>query len=194
MPPHIRLEVYEAMADYLESGEVPELKPRAQMVFDILRPLLEEMKISDKPARPVQMEFSFVSDNETEREEIPFEEIESTWKSICVPVGLPVPRLLSAQRRAKLRVRWGQWRQSGNPLDVFRKTCQTISQTPFLCGENATNWKATFDWVIQNDRNWLKILEGNYEKSNTCNYGIDTSARRFIAGSTNPVLARKSCI
>jgi replicative DNA helicase len=33
-------------------------------------------------------------------------------------------------------------------------------ETPFLCGEGGRGWKADFDWLIANDRNMIRGLEG----------------------------------
>jgi len=34
-----------------------------------------------------------------------------------------------------------------------------MSKSPFLTGDG---WKVSFDWLIENDTNYLKTLEGNY--------------------------------
>jgi len=40
-----------------------------------------------------------------------------------------------------------------------------IESTPFLRGENNQKWKADFDWIIENDTNYIKVLEGKYGSS-----------------------------
>ena len=37
-----------------------------------------------------------------------------------------------------------------------------ISESDFLQGNNS-NWKITFDWLIENDTNILKVCEGQYD-------------------------------
>jgi hypothetical protein len=44
----------------------------------------------------------------------------------------------------------------------FRQAVRLASRTPFLRGENERGWKASFDWLIRNDENYLKVLEGQY--------------------------------
>src|SRR5580704_12891005 len=46
--------------------------------------------------------------------------------------------------------------------------------TPFLCGEGPGGWCANFDWLIANDTNYLKILEGRYDSGP----GISSSGER----------------
>lgn len=44
----------------------------------------------------------------------------------------------------------------------FMKVLESIKISPHLKGDNPRNWKVTFDWIIENDKNYLKIIEGNY--------------------------------
>ena len=37
-----------------------------------------------------------------------------------------------------------------------------MTEIPFLEGQNDRGWVATFDWIIANDNNAVKVLEGNY--------------------------------
>ena len=33
----------------------------------------------------------------------------------------------------------------------------------FLTGKNDRGWKMTLDWLIENDTNWVKVMEGKYD-------------------------------
>lgn len=48
-------------------------------------------------------------------------------------------------------------------LEEFRRAVNKAAHNVFLCGGGRTGWKATFDWFIENDRNYAKVLEGNYD-------------------------------
>jgi hypothetical protein len=37
------------------------------------------------------------------------------------------------------------------------------ASTPFCLGSNDRGWRVTFDWLIENDKNISKLLEGNYD-------------------------------
>ena len=38
-----------------------------------------------------------------------------------------------------------------------------MQESKFLKGESKRGWKASFDWVFENDKNWVKVWEGNYD-------------------------------
>lgn len=44
----------------------------------------------------------------------------------------------------------------------FLKVLEKIKCSPHLKGDNNGSWKVTFDWVFENDKNYVKIIEGNY--------------------------------
>ena len=46
--------------------------------------------------------------------------------------------------------------------DGFEQIFEAVASSPFLRGER-TKWKASFDWVICNNANYCKVLEGRYE-------------------------------
>ena len=48
----------------------------------------------------------------------------------------------------------------------WRIAIDKILESKFLLGEK-TDWKATFDWFIKEDLNFIKILEGNYAGSDS---------------------------
>ena len=46
--------------------------------------------------------------------------------------------------------------------DNLIKAIDIASISKFLTGENDTNWKMDFDWLIKNETNITKVLEGKY--------------------------------
>lgn len=93
------------------------------------------------------------------------------WNRIVAPAGLPRVEALSPARRKLVlaRIAEAQHRadRGGESVEDFLSyVFTTISESPFLRGMRPTpshpNFKATFDWVIKNDTNALKIREGNY--------------------------------
>jgi len=45
----------------------------------------------------------------------------------------------------------------------WRRLVNKILRSNFLCGDNDRNWTITFDWIITNSTNWVKVMEGNYD-------------------------------
>lgn len=64
---------------------------------------------------------------------------------------------ITPERRVKINKRL-----AGGFSDRFDDILSAISQQPFLVGENDRGWTVTFDWLIENDTNYVKILEKRY--------------------------------
>lgn len=91
-----------------------------------------------------------------EKESIPFSDIQEMFNRICV--SFPSIRTLSKGRKDKVRIRWGEIKS----LDTFEQLCNRMEESSFLKGKNDRGWKASFDWLLENDNNWVKVIEGNY--------------------------------
>lgn len=92
----------------------------------------------------------------------PYQDIADLWNSVCST--LPKIKSLNDNRRAKIRNRLGE--MSANPdtwLDRVRELFERVAASDFLCGSNSNGWTATFDWVFENGKNWVKVVEGNYD-------------------------------
>jgi hypothetical protein len=76
------------------------------------------------------------------------------WNSI---VKEPKVLKVSKARETKCRLRLKE-RDVAGWMEVFK----VVSREPFLRGENNRGWCADFDWIIANDTNALKVLEGKY--------------------------------
>jgi hypothetical protein len=85
------------------------------------------------------------------------------WNDTCGPLGLPTVRELSADRLTKVRARLKE-----HPKVFFwNDVLAGIEKSTFLRGLSGRNgdhkgWKASFDWLIENPTNCLKIAEGQY--------------------------------
>lgn len=77
--------------------------------------------------------------------------------------GLSKCKLLNESRKSKLILRWKvpMFRES------FKDAIDKVKASSFCVGKNTSGWKATFDWFIHNDENWLKALEGKYDDKPT---------------------------
>jgi len=65
---------------------------------------------------------------------------------------------LSSKRRTKLISRI---KNDNNYNKRFIECLKKIKESDFLSGKNG-GWKATFDWLIDNDTNYIKVLEDTY--------------------------------
>lgn len=99
-----------------------------------------------------------------QRKEIvyPYQDIADLWNGICS--SLPKIKSLNDSRRTKIRARLSEF--GGDPsswLGRVRNLFERVSASDFLCGQNKNNWIATFDWIFENGKNWVKVEEGNYD-------------------------------
>lgn len=75
--------------------------------------------------------------------------------------GLPEAKALSKDRLRKCQARLRN--NNGTFLSEWTKAVERAAVLPFCCGDGGQGWKVTFDWMITNDTNYLKILEGKYD-------------------------------
>lgn len=78
---------------------------------------------------------------------------------------LPMVVTFNEKRKQKLATRWEEFKKIGEPQEVWQKLIDIIKNSKFLLGE-AGDWKCSFDWLIDNSTNWLKVYEGHYNNSN----------------------------
>lgn len=87
--------------------------------------------------------------------------------------GLAKVRMLSAKRVEKCALRAAEMGGASglpqSPDAVFADVCKKVAASPFLNGENDRGWKCSFDWLMENDTNWVRAYEGYYDKAKTKN-------------------------
>ena len=93
---------------------------------------------------------------------IPNEYLES-WNKLLSP-----KIQMTKSRELKLRSRMTN---NSDFLKKFKMCLLKIKQSDFLSGR-VKDWKATFDWLIINDNNFLKVLEGNYDNNKKGNIEV----------------------
>jgi len=86
------------------------------------------------------------------------EQILLTWNDFAESNQLPKIKSITKPRKNKLAIRL---KEGFNIVEVLKM----VGQSDFLKGVNKNNWNITFDWIIENESNYVKIIEGNYTKS-----------------------------
>lgn len=113
-------------------------------------------------------------EKEKEKDKEKDKEIEKVYNSLADAVRafnsqlsekLPMVVTFNENRKQKLATRWEEFKKVGNPQEVWQKLIEIIKNSNFLLGE-AGDWKCSFDWLIANSTNWLKVYEGHYNNSN----------------------------
>lgn len=90
---------------------------------------------------------------------IDFNLILETWNRFAFKFNKPQIKELSKSRKNKIRTRSAE-----NDFDVYKILVEATKQD-FLLDKS---W-FTFDWMIENDKNYVKVLEGNYKTKETTN-------------------------
>ena len=88
----------------------------------------------------------------------PHEKIKNLYNSICI--SLPKTKAISERRKKHLKARWKQFNYE---LATFEAIFKKAEASDFCKGKNERGWKVDFDWLIKNDSNMLKVLEGKYD-------------------------------
>lgn len=90
-----------------------------------------------------------------EEEKNNYQEIADYWNS---KDSLAKIRSLTSRRKLQLAVRLKETAFQTKWKEIIDR----ISMTPFCTGDNDRNWKADFDWLIKNEDNYTKVIEGKY--------------------------------
>ena len=96
------------------------------------------------------------------KEQIDFALVRRMWNE-SMKNKVPKVQALSESRKEKIRLRvaeMGGWAEAER---IFRDCFDKVNQSDFCNGENDNKWVATFDWFFANDKNWIKVIEGNYD-------------------------------
>jgi len=96
-----------------------------------------------------------VNVNVNDNVNVDYKDIISEWNSFTWK--LSKLKALNTERKKHLKIRIKEHGRE-ELSNAFKK----VKDSEFLQGENDSNWKANFDWVI-NSSNFVKIIEGNYD-------------------------------
>lgn len=90
------------------------------------------------------------------------EDVVEGWNTVVAPAGLPKVVELTPKRRQLILARIREHPRQ----DWWERMLTNITTSRLLRGlvkgSGHDNWKATFDWVIENAERPVKIYEGNY--------------------------------
>lgn len=96
------------------------------------------------------------------------------WNEFAAKQKICQIQSLSEGRKKKLKARFAEEKFKNN-IDLIFKN---IGKSNFLLGRGDSSWKINFDWLIDNDKNYLKVIEGVY--NNKENYSVYQQADSII--------------
>jgi len=92
---------------------------------------------------------------EDENLKIDYEKIRLFWNE---NTNLPSIKILSNKRKEKIKLRIQEVEEKNFLLAINK-----LNYSDFATGKNNSSWKADIDWLITNDTNIVKVLEGKYD-------------------------------
>lgn len=88
---------------------------------------------------------------------IEFDQVVNLYNLICS--SLPKVITLTEKRREKVKARILELGSLNKFEELFHKT----ERSDFLTGRGDSKWRCSFDWLMGNDTNCHKVLEGHYD-------------------------------
>ena len=101
------------------------------------------------------------TEEDVREERVPYDRIRDMWNETCK--GLLNVHVLSKSRKSKIKTRVAEMGGLEKAMETIGKLFAKVSESKFLNGDNDRSWKAGFDWLFENDKNWVKVMEGNYD-------------------------------
>ena len=101
------------------------------------------------------------TEEDVRKERVPYDRIRDLWNETCK--ALNAVHVLSKSRKAKISVRITEMGGVEKAMETIGELFRKVSESKFLNGDNDRSWKASFDWLFENDKNWVKVMEGNYD-------------------------------
>lgn len=98
---------------------------------------------------------------EPKTEKIHLQEIVDMWNSTCT--NLSKVTKITDKRKKKIPIRikeMGGWEKA---QPILREIFLKVQQSKFMNGDNKRAWTCDFDWIFENDSNWVKVYEGRYD-------------------------------
>lgn len=124
-------------------------------------------KCPDKPPPEIEIEIDKELDIEKEIKDrkkpdpTPYQEIVDLFNEICTKS----PKILKTTDKRKKQIAL-RYKELGD-INIFEQAFRMVQESKFLTGDNDRGWVVKFDWLMANDTNIVKVLEGNYKNNKT---------------------------
>lgn len=118
----------------------------------------KEKKIDDVIPRKRRKSSEQIKEDQsisTASKNIPYNDILKSWNEIVKDTPIPTILKLTPERKTKIKSRFELLSTLSEWEDLFKK----VIKIPFYCGDGDRGWICTFDYLVKNDNNIVKILE-----------------------------------
>lgn len=131
------------------------------------KPQETSVSVNENPSKRELIDTEITKEKESrEKKRIyPYQDIAALWNEICGNC-LPKVKALNENRRQKIKCRLDEWSKDSDEWTTkARELFKRVIASDFLRGNNNTGWAATFDWLFESPKNWVKVIEGNYDNN-----------------------------
>ncbi len=125
-------------------------------------------------SRPQHDRYNTLHNNTLHNNTLQTEEVDLFFDFWNSQEKLPKAIKLSKSRKDKIKTRLKE-----ADIDEWKKVISLVNMTEFLTGRNDRGWKADIDWLIANEENRIKVVEGKY-KSNPAKSHSATKASQIF--------------
>ncbi len=91
---------------------------------------------------------------------IPYEKIVHSYNTHCT--HLAAVKVTTDKRKRLIMQRW-RAAEKHQEVEFWERFFEYVNQSEFLTGSNGNDWRADFDWCLQ-EKNFVKIIEGSYHR------------------------------
>lgn len=113
--------------------------------------------------------------HESKKESEICKQIVSMFKETC-------PNLTQIQQLTDARKKKIAKRLKEHPDLEWWKKVFTKANGVFIQGNNGHNWSPSFDWLMKNEENAVKVIEGNYDKKNPKGFKSGPAVKQWLRG------------
>ncbi len=101
------------------------------------------------------------------------------WNETAKKNGLPTIKVITKERRSKIATRVKDLDDFSN---MFIEACSKIENSQYLRGSRG--WQISFDWLLENNGNVVKVVEGNYDdnKPTVKKSNLDLGKKEYKGG------------
>ena len=117
-----------------------------------------------------------------EKKQTDYDKIKDLWNTLCPSFAKVL--VISKSRHGKIKQRIQEMGGIEKALPMIEKIFIETEKSDFLRGDTPRGWKASFDWIFENDKNWVKVWEGNYENKPKETYPTTTQNRNYNGTTT----------
>lgn len=145
-----------------QNGSKPKPRTKPDNIQNESKKNPEEIQTESKSDPNKEVEVENEIEKETTTLKVDYIKVNELWDSICGNLFGKI-RKMTETRKTKIKIRANEFEKSGTDyLVMFEQLFNLMADSDFLRGINNRNWKASFDWIIENDQNYVKVLEGRY--------------------------------